>query len=239
MFSMRTIAIGNVEYVLTSREDGMVELVPNTTVQMPDIYYFLTSLQQPDPRSEPQSDPEPPAEPEPQPQLHTEAEPRSEPQPTKVEIREEIISLELQGLLDNMPRSIPALIEGYNNSTRFEASCLSQILRMRGSNINHLLEFYMHDIYPGDYHFGIKFALAALAKHKDGKDIFNKIKNRVELSNAEGDIIDFGGHSGCSFGGLIYWLRTIFTKAQGDAFDNYHLVFDEGDFQRTHYLFLD
>jgi len=161
----------------------------------------------------------------------------SQPTPTKPSDNVPLIPKDLQELFDNMPRSIPALIERYNNSTRFEASRLSQILRMRGSNINHLLEFYMHDIYPGDYHFGIKFALAALAKHKDGKDIFNKIKNRVELSNAEGDIIDFGGHSGCSFGDLIYWLRTIFTKAQGDAFDNYRLVFDEGEFQRTHYLF--
>ena len=139
-----------------------------------------------------------------------------------------------------MPYSIDTLIIRYKSLTNFEIAALSKILRdTRRSDINWLLKFYVYDIYPGDYHYGIKFALAALLKHPNGNVILNKIKNNIPLSGPEEDILDYGGHSGCSFCGLIYWLYTIFNKMQGDSFNNYHLVFDNGEFQNKHYLFLD
>ena len=153
-----------------------------------------------------------------------------------IEPPEPQISQEVQALLDIIPHSIPTLVKMYKSLTDFEKATLNKILRS-SNNINHLLEFYMHNIYPSEYHFGIEFALTALAKHEYGNDIFNKIKNGIKISYAEEDILDYGGHSGASMCGLKYWLRIIFTKAHGDAFDNYHLVFDEGEFQRTHYLF--
>ena len=150
------------------------------------------------------------------------------------------IPQELQELFDNMPHSIDTLIIRYKSLTNFEKAALSEILRdTRRSNINWLLNFYVYDIYPGDYHYGIKFALAGLLQHPDGTVILNKIKNNIPLSTSEEYILDYGGHSGCSFGGLIYWLYTIFNKMQGDSFNNYHLVFDNGDCQNKHYLFLD
>jgi hypothetical protein len=139
-----------------------------------------------------------------------------------------------------MPHSIDTLIRRYESLTNFERVELSKILRdTRRSDINWLLKFYVYDIYPGDYHYGIKFALAGLLKHPNGNVILNKIKNNIPLSGPEEDILDYGGHSGCSFGGLIYWLKTIFNKMQGDSFNNYHLVFDNGEYQNKHYLFLD
>lgn len=168
----------------------------------------------------------------------TQSQPQQQIQSHIPTVNVPLIPQDLQDLFDNIPRSIPTLVKRYNSLTDFEKATLNKILRS-GNNINHLLEFYLNNIYPSDYHYGIKFALAGLLQHSDGKVIFNKIKNGIPLSSAEENILDYGGHSGCSFGGLIYWLRTIFTKAQGDAFNNYHLVFDEGDFQRRHYLFLD
>lgn len=150
------------------------------------------------------------------------------------------IPQELQELFDNMPHSIDQLILLYESLTNFEKAALSEILRdTRRSNINWLLKFYVNNIYPGDYYFGIKFALVGLKQHPDGTVILNKIKNNIPLSSSEEDILDYGGHSGCSFGGLIYWLYTIFNKMQGDSFENYHLVFDNGECQNEHYLFLD
>ena len=202
--------ISGVEYILTNTEDGGFELSPKPCVQIDDAIVLAQS--------------------------HT----QQQTQPHIPTVNVPLIPQDLQDLFDNIPRSIPTLIKKYNSLSREHAAILNNILRDgRSSDINHLLEFYMYDIYPGDYHFGIKFALAGLLQHSDGKAIFNKIKNGMPLSSAEEYILDYGGHSGCSFGGLIYWLRTIFTKAQGDAFNNYHLVFDEGDFQRRHYLFLD
>jgi hypothetical protein len=151
---------------------------------------------------------------------------------------EPTISLELQELFDNIPHSIPTLITKYNSFSKFDAAMLIKKLH-DSRNINELLEFYVYDIYPGSYFYGIKFALSVLAKHKDGIEIFNKIKNGIDLSYEEENIIDYGGHSGSSFEGLKYWLQNIFQKIQGDAFNNYHLVFDEGEFQRRYYLFLD
>jgi hypothetical protein len=150
------------------------------------------------------------------------------------------IPKDLQELFDNMPHSIDTLIIRYKSLTNFEIAALSKILRdTRKSDINWLLKFYVYDIYFSDYHYGIKFALAGLLQHPDGTVILNKIKNNIPLSYSEEDILDFGGHSGCSFGGLIYWLYTIFNKMQGDSFNNYHLVFDNGECQNKHYLFLD
>ena len=150
------------------------------------------------------------------------------------------IPQDLQELFDNMPHSIDTLIIRYKSLTNFEKSALSNILRdTRRSNINWLLQFYVYDIYPGDYYYGIKFALAGLLKHPNGNVILNKIKNNIPLSHPEEDILDYGGHSGCSFGGLIYWLYTIFNKMHGDSFNNYHLVFDNGECQNKHYLFLE
>ena len=147
---------------------------------------------------------------------------------------------DIEELFTTMPRSIPTLITRYESLTRFEKKVLNTILRdRRRSIIDYLLEFYVYDIYPEDYHFGIKFALASLLQHPNGTVILNKIKNNIPLSRAEENILDYGGHSGCSFGGLKYWLYTIFNKMQGDGFNNYHLVFDTGECQRKHYLFLD
>ena len=148
------------------------------------------------------------------------------------------IPQDLQELFDNMPHSIDTLIIRYKSLTNFEIAALSKILRdTRRSDIIWLLKFYVYDIYPGDYHYGIKFALAGLKKHPDGTVILNKIKNNIPLSGPEEDILDYGGHSGSSFSGLVYWLNTIFNKMQGDSFNNYHLVVDNGECQNKHNLF--
>ena len=201
--------ISGVVYKLTDTEDGGIELSPI----VPTVYEM--------------------AQPEVLPNTQPEILPDVQP-------NDQSIPKDLQELFDNMPYSIDTLIRRYKSLTTFEIAALSYILRdKRNSDINWLLKFYVYDIYPGDYHYGIKFALAGLLKNPNGNVILNKIKNNIPLSGPEEDILDYGGHSGCSFGGLKYWLYTIFNKMQGDSFNNYHLVFDNGDFQNKHYLFLD
>lgn len=146
------------------------------------------------------------------------------------------ISHELQNLFDTIPHSIPELIKIYASLTSFEK--LELVANLENNPNCNILEFYVNDIYFG-YFYGIKFALSALSKHECGIEIINKIKNGIVLSDEEENIIDFGGHSGCSFQGLINLLEVIFTTTKGDNFNNYHLVFDKGEFQRRHYLFLD
>ena len=201
--------ISGVVYILTDTEDGGIELSP--------IVPTVVEMTQPEvlPNTQPEVLP------------NTLPNAQSIPQ-------------DLQELFDNIPHSIDILIRRYKSLTTFEIASLSKILRDKcKSDINWLLQFYVYDIYPGDYYYGIKFALAGLLKHPNGNVILNKIKNNIPLSRPEEDILDYGGHSGCSFCGLIYWLNTIFNKMQGDSFNNYHLVFDNGECQNKHYLFLD
>ena len=200
--------ISGVVYKLTDTEDGGIELSP--------IVPTVDEMAQPE------------VLPNAQPEVLPNAQPNTQSIPK-----------ELQELFDNMPHSIDTLIRRYKSLTTFEIAELSEILRDKcKSDINWLLQFYVYDIYPGDYYYGIKFALAGLLQHPDGTVILNKIKNNIQLSGPEEDVIDYRGHSGCSFCGLVYWLNTIFNKMQGDSFNNYHLVFDNGECQNKHYLFL-
>jgi len=201
--------ISGVKYKLTDTEDGGIELSP--------IVPTIDEM----------------AQPEVLPNAQTNTQPNAQP-------NVQSIPQDLQELFDNMPHSIDTLIRRYKSLTNFEDAALSKILRDKSSfDINWLLKFYVYDIYPGNYYYGIKFALAGLLKHPKGNVILNKIKNNIPLSRPEEYILDYGGHSGCSFGRLIYWLNTIFNKMQGDSFNNYHLVFDNGECQNKHYLFLD
>ena len=59
----------------------------------------------------------------------------------------------------------------------------------------------------------------------------------MKLTYEEEFVIDDDSHSGCSLAGLRYWLGVIFNKMKGDSYDNYHLVFDEGEHQRKVKLF--
>ena len=153
-------------------------------------------------------------------------------------IQNPLLSQDFLDMLENIPHSIPILITMYRNEflNLYEKEELCTILRSKYSDINYLLEFYVNDIYPGDYYFAITYALKALVDC-NGIDIINKIKTWKVLSNEEDCILDNGSHSGCSFYGLKYWLNLIFNKMQGDKFDNYHLIFDKGIFERIHYLF--
>ena len=147
------------------------------------------------------------------------------------------LSYEFKILLLNFQHNIPTFIKNWNNYTKDETNSIISILRGEGSNINYLLEFYMSNIYPYDYYFGIDFALKALSKNPNCFTIVEKILLKMNLTDEEESVIDYGGHSGCSFMGLIYWLRVIFNKMKGDSYDNYHLVFDEGENQRKVKLF--
>lgn len=59
----------------------------------------------------------------------------------------------------------------------------------------------------------------------------------MELTDEEESVINDGKHSDCSFAGLRYWLKIIFENMKGDSYENYHLVFDEGEHQRKVNLF--
>ena len=149
---------------------------------------------------------------------------------------EEQLSEEFVNLVESMPKTTHTLIANYNSYSNLEISYLCNKLRGENADILNLLEFYMNDIYPGDYYFGIPFALNAIVKQKQSQ-IVEKIKSGIELSNDEENIIDDGSHSGCSFCGLTYWLKIIFQKMQGDSIDDYHIVFNEKGEKRIVPLF--
>jgi hypothetical protein len=147
------------------------------------------------------------------------------------------LSYEFKILLSDFQHNIPTFKKNWNNYTKDETKAIISILTAKSSTINYLLEFYMSNIYPYDYYFGINFALESLSKNSNRDVIVNKILKKIDLTDEEESIIDYGGHSGCSFMGLRYWLRVIFNKMSGDSYDNYHLVFDEGEHERKVKLF--
>ena len=151
--------ISGVVYKLTDTEDGGIELSP--------IVPTVDEMAQPEvfPNTQPETLP-------------------------NVQPNTQTIPKDLQELFDNMPHSIDTLIRRYKSLTTFEIAALSKILRdKRNSDINWILQFYVYDIYPGDYYYGIKFALAGLLKHPNGNVILNKIKNNIPLSGPEEDIL--------------------------------------------------
>ena len=149
---------------------------------------------------------------------------------------EKQLSEEFLKFVESMPETTHTLIANYNSYSNLEKTYLCNKLRGENADILNLLEFYMNDIYPGDYYFGIPFALNAIVKQKQSQ-IVEKIKSGIELSNDEENILDDGSHSGCSFCGLMYWLKIIFQKMQGDSLDNYHIVFNEKGEKRIVPLF--
>jgi len=154
--------------------------------------------------------------------------------PVKVE---EQLSEEFVKLVESIPETTHTLIENYNSYSNLEITYLCNKLREEDADILNLLEFYVNGIYPGDYHFGIPFALNAIVKQKQSQ-IVEKIKSGIKLSIDEENILNDDSHSGSSFCGLMYWLKIIFQKMQGDSFDNYHIVFNEkGEKQRIVPLF--
>lgn len=149
----------------------------------------------------------------------------------------EQVSLEFTELLSNIPHTIPDIIGIYDRLTNIERKALILKIRGEGADIKWLLEFYLHNIYPGDYSFDIKHALESLSKHPNRSTIIDKLLLGMNLTDEEELVIDNGRHSGCSFMGLRYWLGVIFKKMEGNSYDNYHLVFDEGERQRIVKLF--
>ena len=103
--------------------------------------------------------------------------------------------------------------------------------------MNHLLEFYLDDIYLGGYSYNIRHALKSLYEHSNRSTIVEKLLLGMELTDEEESVINDGKHSDCSFAGLRYWLKIIFENMKGDSYENYHLVFDEGEHQRKVNLF--
>ena len=153
----------------------------------------------------------------------------------------EQVSPEFTELLSNIPHTIPDIIGIYDRLTTIERKALILKIRGKGADIKWLLEFYLHGIYPGiypgDYLFYIEHALKSLSKHPNRSTIIEKLLLGMNLTDEEELVIDHKDHSANSFMDLRYWLCVIFNTMKGDSYDNYHLVFDEGERQRIVKLF--
>ncbi len=158
-------------------------------------------------------------------QLEEQVPQEQEPPVAPVQVEEQL-SEEFVNLVESMPETTHTLIANYDSYSNLEISYLCNKLRGENADILNLIEFYVNGIYPGDYHFGIPFALNAIVKQKQSQ-IVEKLKSGIKLSIDEENILNDDSHSGSSFCGLMYWLKTIFQKMQGDSFDNYHIVFNE------------
>lgn len=158
-------------------------------------------------------------------------------QQQKTHIEEPELSREFTGILTNIPHTIPDIIGICHRLTHIERKALISKLRRDDADVNHLLELYLHGIYLDDYLYNIPYALKSLSKHPQRSTIVDKLLLGMNLTYEEESVIDDGSHSGCSFVGLRYWLKIIFENMKGDSYDNYHLVFDEGEHQRKVKLF--